>query len=60
MHMVGFATDNATPALASPVFTMVIPKTLATPTPVNVTISAPMCGTAFNWETSLSRGLTKF
>jgi len=57
---VGFATDNVTPALNSPVFTMVIPKTLTTPTPVNVTISAPMCSTAFNWEIACPAALPSF
>jgi hypothetical protein len=52
---VGCATDPD-----SPVFTMVIPKALATPTPVNVVITAPMCGTQFQWEISCPATLPSF
>ena len=42
---IGYASDPQ-----SPVFTMVVPKTSVTPTPLNLKIFAPLCGTAFNWE----------
>ena len=45
---IGFATDASTPS--SPVFTMVIPKTQAAVTNINVQIFAPDTGTAFDWE----------
>jgi hypothetical protein len=53
--MVGYASDPD-----SPVFTMVIPKALATPTPVNVTIYAPMCSTVFKWQTTCPAALPSF
>jgi len=48
-NQVGFADDNSQPT-NSPVFTMVVPKTIATISPVQVEIFAPMQGTQFEWE----------
>ena len=45
---IGYGSDAGT--ITSPVFTMVVPKTSVTPTPLNLKIFAPLCGTAFNWE----------
>jgi hypothetical protein len=52
---IGYASDPD-----SPVFTMVIPKTLSEPTPVNVVVSAPMCQTAFLWSIACPAELPSF
>jgi hypothetical protein len=44
----------------SPVFTMVIPKTGASPTSLNLKISAPACGTFFAYELDCPAGLSSF
>jgi hypothetical protein len=44
----------------SPVFTMVIPKTSASPTSLNLKISAPACGTFFAYELDCPAGLSSF
>ena len=44
----------------SPVFTMVIPKTSASPTFLNLKISAPACGTFFAYELDCPAGLSSF
>ena len=44
----------------SPVFTMVIPKASASPTSLNLKISAPACGTFFAYELDCPAGLSSF
>jgi hypothetical protein len=44
----------------SQVFTLVVPKTAATPTAINVLISAPLCGTLFRWEVDCPAALPSF
>ena len=44
----------------SQVFTLVVPKTAATPTSINVLISAPLCGTLFRWEVDCPADLPSF
>ena len=48
------------PGTASRVFTMVVPKTTTTPTSINLTISAPLCGTLFRWEVDCPITLPSF
>jgi hypothetical protein len=55
---VGYSSDAST--LTSPVFTMVIPKALTSPTPVNVVVSAPMCLTFISWEMACPAALPSF
>jgi len=54
-NAIGYASDPN-----SPVFTMVVPKTSVTPTPLNLQIFAPLCGTAFNWEVDCPVDLPTF
>jgi len=58
-NQVGFATDSSTPT-SSPVFTMVVPKTLAAVTTVNIQFFAPMSGTVFNWQIACPAALPSF
>ncbi len=58
-NQVGFATDTSTPT-SSPVFTMVIPKTLASVTNINVQFFAPINGTVFNWQIACPTALPSF
>ena len=44
----------------SQVFTMVVPKTTATPEILNLLVSAPMCGTVFRWSASCPVDLPSF
>lgn len=44
----------------SRVFTMVVPKTSASPSTINLVISAPMCGTFFRWEVDCPIALPSF
>ena len=55
---IGYGSDAGT--ITSPVFTMVVPKTSVTPTPLNLKIFAPLCGTAFNWEVDCPVALPSF
>jgi hypothetical protein len=55
---IGCGSDAGT--IPSPVFTMVVPKTSVTPTPLNLKIFAPLCGTAFNWEVDCPVALPSF
>jgi hypothetical protein len=55
---IGYGSDSGT--ITSPVFTMVVPKTSVTPTPLNLQIFAPLCGTAFNWEVDCPVALPTF
>ena len=45
---------------ASRVFTMVVPKTSASPSTINLLIAAPMCGTFFRWEVDCPVALPSF
>ena len=44
----------------SRVFTMVVPKTSASPSTINLLIGAPMCGTFFRWEVDCPIALPNF
>jgi len=44
----------------SRVFTMVVPKTSASPSTINLLIGAPMCGTFFRWEVDCPVALPSF
>ena len=44
----------------SRIFTMIIPKTSAAPSTINLLIGAPMCGTVFNWEVDCPAALPSF
>tara|TARA_R100000541_G_scaffold27447_1_gene36755 strand:+ start:5622 stop:6662 length:1041 start_codon:yes stop_codon:yes gene_type:complete len=57
-NQVGFATDAST--IPSPVFTLVFPKTGATPTLAGILFAAPLCGTAFRWEVDCPTALPSF
>ena len=48
------------PGGASRVFTMVVPKTSASPSTINLLIGAPMCGTFFRWEVDCPVALPSF
>ena len=48
------------PGTASKVFTMVVPKTSAAVTSINLLIAAPMCGTFFKWEVDCPVALPSF
>ena len=48
------------PGGASRVFTMVVPKTSANPSTINLLIGAPMCGTFFRWEVDCPVALPSF
>lgn len=53
-------TQVGTTGNGSPVFTMVIPKTVTTVTNCNVQIFAPLGGTAFQWEIRCPAALPSF
>ncbi len=57
-NAIGYGSDAG--SITSPVFTMVVPKTSVTPTPLNLKIFAPLCGTAFNWEVDCPVALPSF
>tara|TARA_R100000935_G_scaffold14394_1_gene28885 strand:+ start:1487 stop:2776 length:1290 start_codon:yes stop_codon:yes gene_type:complete len=55
---IGFSSDSS--SITSPVFSMVVPKTVATPTVLNLKIFAPICNTAFVWEIDCPISLSSF
>lgn len=55
---VGYSSDSS--SVASPVFTMVVPKTASTPITLNLKIFAPMCLTDFAWEVACPVNLLSF
>ena len=58
-NQAGFAALNVSNPV-SPVFTMVVPKNLATKSLVNLQIFAPMNNTAFHWEVLCPEDLPSF
>ena len=53
-------TQVGTTANGSPVFTMVVPKTLTSVTNCNIKIFAPINGTVFNWQIACPVSLPSF